>query len=406
MNRKQNQSILLLLSIFFGAFVLLLLLLIGEVEAAPSKQSSCGRVTRSSGQKRLLITSTNRSCKTPRVLSSKGRIFVGGGGDNLVACDGFIVAEDTQVFGLFPDSPISFRRVLLNQPHIEHDIIVDACHTRDGEYQYTLRDPDNNVIASESNTSFIYDFPDESQLGTYVLTIETPLGTITENFIVENYDEPRLELLDPVTKEKIWYDVFIEETNLNRQNGIQVNYFGFPANDEIEVGLYLLEKDEDSPDTGASTLVDSWLFDTDGKGNFNEILEFSLDFKSGDYILASCSVKNCELLFGIPRAPNGIIPPPIAWDSFHLPEAELTARVDPSTGRLGLRMRSGPGLDKTTQYVLSAGSTLKILEGPEMGKYGHNWYRVRDNSTGREGWVSGKFLIFENMPLLPENGSQ
>jgi murein DD-endopeptidase MepM/ murein hydrolase activator NlpD len=56
-----------------------------------------------------------------------------------------------------------------------------------------------------------------------------------------------------------------------------------------------------------------------------------------------------------------------------------------NTGHLGLRLRSGPGLDHAILTVMPEGDTIKVTGGPSSG-----WYR--GTHSGETGWCYGAYL--------------
>jgi len=69
------------------------------------------------------------------------------------------------------------------------------------------------------------------------------------------------------------------------------------------------------------------------------------------------------------------------------------------TGEIGLRLRSGPGLDYVTYKIVPEGSVLKVLSGPEEAD-GFTWWRLEDED-GVVGWAVEEWLE----PVPPENSA-
>jgi uncharacterized protein YraI len=64
------------------------------------------------------------------------------------------------------------------------------------------------------------------------------------------------------------------------------------------------------------------------------------------------------------------------------------------TGGLQLSLRGGPGQSQARLRVLTEGTRLTVLEGPEASD-GYNWWKVR-TEDGVEGWVAGEWLAPAN----------
>jgi hypothetical protein len=60
-----------------------------------------------------------------------------------------------------------------------------------------------------------------------------------------------------------------------------------------------------------------------------------------------------------------------------------------------LRLRAGPALTNATLRILTEGTALKVLEGPEASD-GFQWWRVQTDD-GLVGWVAGDWLV----PVAP-----
>jgi len=61
------------------------------------------------------------------------------------------------------------------------------------------------------------------------------------------------------------------------------------------------------------------------------------------------------------------------------------------TGKAGLRLRAGPGLDFITFKNVEEGSILEVLSGPEKAD-DRTWWRLKDDK-GVIGWAAAEFLI-------------
>lgn len=67
----------------------------------------------------------------------------------------------------------------------------------------------------------------------------------------------------------------------------------------------------------------------------------------------------------------------------------VTAEVA-NTDNLGLRLRSGPGLNFTTALILADGTRVEILDGPREAD-DFTWWQV-ETETGTVGWAAADFL--------------
>jgi len=95
------------------------------------------------------------------------------------------------------------------------------------------------------------------------------------------------------------------------------------------------------------------------------------------------------------------VPAAAASASVDQPEAEdpnddvesWQARVA-GTGALGLRVRSGPGMDFPATATLPDGSRVDVVGGPAVDREGRDWYRVVGRARpGISGWAAGSFLV-------------
>ncbi len=60
------------------------------------------------------------------------------------------------------------------------------------------------------------------------------------------------------------------------------------------------------------------------------------------------------------------------------------------TGTLGVRLRTGPGLNYTTNKVADEGTRFKVLEGPQQADE-FQWWRLQ-TQDGTIGWAAGTYL--------------
>jgi len=60
------------------------------------------------------------------------------------------------------------------------------------------------------------------------------------------------------------------------------------------------------------------------------------------------------------------------------------------TGALGLRSRSGPGLNYETTGVFDEGAELRVIDGPQEAD-GIVWWKL-ESESGVTGWAAGNFL--------------
>ncbi|MBM4431051.1 MAG: SH3 domain-containing protein [Chloroflexi bacterium] len=60
------------------------------------------------------------------------------------------------------------------------------------------------------------------------------------------------------------------------------------------------------------------------------------------------------------------------------------------TGGQQLSLRAGPGQSQARLRILTEGTRLLVLDGPEAGD-GYQWWKVRTDD-GVEGWVAGDWL--------------
>lgn len=60
------------------------------------------------------------------------------------------------------------------------------------------------------------------------------------------------------------------------------------------------------------------------------------------------------------------------------------------TGALGLRSRSGPGLNYETTGVFDEGAELRVIGGPQEAD-GIVWWKL-ESESGVTGWAAGNFL--------------
>jgi hypothetical protein len=60
------------------------------------------------------------------------------------------------------------------------------------------------------------------------------------------------------------------------------------------------------------------------------------------------------------------------------------------TGTLGVRLRTGPGLNYTTDKVADEGTRFKVLEGPRQADE-FDWWRLQ-TKDGAIGWAAGTYL--------------
>ena len=61
------------------------------------------------------------------------------------------------------------------------------------------------------------------------------------------------------------------------------------------------------------------------------------------------------------------------------------------TGGQQLSLRAGAGQSQARLRILTEGTRLTVLEGPEASD-GYNWWKVR-TEDGVEGWVAGEWLV-------------
>jgi len=60
------------------------------------------------------------------------------------------------------------------------------------------------------------------------------------------------------------------------------------------------------------------------------------------------------------------------------------------TGSLGLRLRTGPGLDYETAGVFDEGAELRVIDGPQTAD-DIEWWKL-ESESGEMGWAAGNFL--------------
>jgi hypothetical protein len=352
-------------------------------------------------------TPTPTPCATPATTSGRGRVVGsasaceattslpgkagyaerGGGPGVVLSCDGFLALEGNKYFRIFPTN----KTVEVGKPYVQFDFAVQWCDwPAGGEFTFVLTDPAGRTVTRTQGSSFTYSFDDTPVLGEYGLTIIGDAGTLRETFVVDMYRGPTLKMVDPVTGEEVGPQ-FFSYAQVNRQRGLQIRYLGFFPGETLEVALYRFGE-------LGLYLYETWQVFSDKQGEFEEVLTFSDSLPEGQYLLVACHISMCNLTFdtvGEPVGPsNGVEAPLLIWRQFFLPASVLLARVDPVGAWDGLRLREGPGTSFARIGSLPANTLVTVLQGPERAN-GIDWYEVRAETDGREGWVSGEYLIFE-----------
>ncbi|MBI1299806.1 SH3 domain-containing protein [bacterium] len=354
--------------------------------AAPAAQATpCATPSTRSGRGRAVGSAS--ACESTAALPGKASFAERGGAtDAVLPCEGFLSSQGNKFFSVFPSSTI----VEVGKPYVNFDMAVQWCDwPTEDEFTFILTDPAGRTVTRTQGTYFTYRFADTPTPGEYGLTITGEAGTLRETFLVDLYRRPTLKLFDAVTGEEVapW---LVNSAPTNRQRGLQVHYAGFSPDETIEVGLYL-------PSAPGATLLETWQVISDEQGKFEEVLTFPDSLPQGYYLLMACSINWCSLIFdpvGEPwGSPNGVEPPPLAWQQFSLSAPTRPARVDPVGAWDGLRLREGPGTSFARIGSLPPNTLVTVLQGPDRAN-GIDWYEVRAESDGRQGWVSGEYLLF------------
>lgn len=310
--------------------VLLLFLLWEHTPSKAGNATGSVAVTAQQQAPRVVGKRSNARVRTSRLPSKARAAFGGGDGDTRPAiCNAqYAFSPDTEVFGFFPQS----RIVELKKPHVMADLIVEACHRywdSDGginsEYTYYLRDPYGNIVTEQTGDSFWFDFPADTILGEYTLTIDGAwLDSI--GIFVRHFEGPRLELTDPSTGEDRTERIGGSTPGV-RNTGVKAHFFGFEPESELEIGLYQVDFNAGSLEYN---LIDSWLSTADSNGEYQETLDFTRATASGEYMLTACDLKECDLAFSLLSSepfgpPNAIQVPPLAWELFNLEDPPIVS---------------------------------------------------------------------------------
>lgn len=285
-------------------------------------------------------------------LPSKARTVTGGGGYGGI-CDLTIVPEGVEIFAVFPENGF----IELQKPHVTADLVVQPCHLVhawggpsliDNAYTYTLMNSNGEVILEQTPEDMWdiawLDVPNDVAAGTYTLTITGPWRSYSQQFEVEQYKGPRVELLDPATNVDVAGKT---EPGFERNGGLSVHAYGFPPVTTLELGLYQVDEMD------RLQLIDSWLVKTDSVGEHQDLLFFAPNTEPGGYTLIICAVNNCDLTFadilkGPGGYPNAILPPSVAWNWFVL--GDLGA-VGANAQAFNFMRCDGPCTDNSTPVV-------------------------------------------------------
>ena len=246
------------------------------------------------------------------------------GNDILELCTGMITDSEAVIYDFAPDD----GRIYLNHPHIWEEIVVEPCHG-DGTAEVYLLDPDGQrwnpeILTVEERYQYLFDLPHNSLPGTYWLIIDGDDGYYTKAFWAEfSATEPMINILDSESNERS--SSYKEGYTLDaRGRTLYTQYFGFPANTTLEVGLY------QEYDGNRLIQLDTWFVETNEFGVYSEDVPIDIDAPAGSYYLVACEVENCAaplnhlaMLYDSVRAPKR------AWDWFSLSVQELPVRQAP-----------------------------------------------------------------------------
>lgn len=345
------------------------------------------------GQTRQISPGRGVPCKGVPI---KATVVVPGGDIGGLMCNGFDTLAPTgvPVWEIYP----SVGEVQLGKPHVYHDLIAKLCYLTphpDFEVDFTLTGPNGHLVTREhgstnlnlDSANFFYDFPPGSPTGKYQLTIQGDFGIITRELTVALYEGPKLTLSNPTTEQKFQAS---KNHRFEVTNPIRVDYTGFAKNSTVEAAIY----------NDSGEMLNSWLFQSNEQGRFDEILRFDPTQEVKGFLLAACETDDCALIFftgGEPYYENGIGPQPIVWESFHilpdcpgapLPHVHVGAAEVITTDILHLR--SNPGVEYKIIGQLKKGTRIDIQDGPKCAQAkGKNayWWQVSIAETGLEGWV-------------------
>jgi hypothetical protein len=312
----------------------------------------------------------------PQGLLQTARFFGPGGEPVNDACAGLHTSSDAPAYGVIPAD----SRLHLDHSWHSRTIIVERCDGRAlSRSQITLTAPDGAIVGPEgfgaNQAHFL--LREDSPAGVYELALQTDEGPITRQIEVSRA-QPRLELRD---------DTGAAIARVAPCRTVDVRYTGFAANTTVEAGLY---REDRLPEGGVElTLVNAWTFTTGKQGEYVERALVPPGGAGGYYWIA-CSRDACapELNLDAPASPA------LVWQRLDLVEQGDPANrsvVDPVTAHRGITVREAPALTAAPLDRLPPAAPVTVLAGPQTVER-VNWYFVRHEATGTQGWVDAAYL--------------
>ena len=296
---------------------------------------------------------------------------------------------------------------------------VTACRDTQGAFQrITLTDPAGRKLPTAAPEGppdvspcewpqpyTLYDLPNGSQPGRYTLSVQDSGTVLTATWQI-TYPAPSIRLRQD-------YFTLNENDQLHPGEHYQIDYLNFrkSSGSSLAVGLYRLNECGTMLKVGHAyhMLIDSWRVSPDLQGYYTEEIVLPADAPLGKYLLAACSLEECDAL-DIAEGPMGQIALDPSWMTGPVgyPDSWVFAsfrvglgwtdfdegeqlRVDPVAAWDGLALRTAP--DPAGQIVrsLPPDSVVMLLRG-QATIDGVPWRWVEDPASGKRGWVDLNYL--------------